>query len=201
MTLGELTPRALADIVLWLFLIAQGIAFLYLLHRIDRFLTPATAGPPLGLALPQRLYDEAFATRVTIGGDRDRPSILMFTSLYCEKCKASEPFLLAFCQANAARFHVAFIGSGPAEENRAYARRLGLSESGVPLVVLASPQERERDFGVRVAPYMLMLDRRGVIVAKGRVAFAADFREIAASSGLDPEIPARSVSPQTAYRG
>jgi hypothetical protein len=194
-----LTARDLAEIVLWSFLIAQGAAVLYILRRVERFLTPAAAGPPLGLALPRRVYDGAFPGRVDVGGDRDRPSILLFTSLYCEKCKANEPFMLAFCRANTSRFDVVLIGTGPLDETRAYAQQLPLSQSGVSLAVLETLEQRERDFGVRVAPFMLILDRRGVIVAKGRAIWEGEFRDIAAASGLNPEIPSRPVRTRTAY--
>lgn len=189
----ELSPGDVAYAVLWVFVIVEGLVVVALVQRLRRLVTPVWLGPPLGLALPKRSYPSVDGDLLSVGGDRDRPAILAFTSPNCAKCRAAAPFLFPFCRANAERFQVVFFSYGPAAGNREYARENALDQAGLP-VALLEPELRERDFGVRGAPFVLLLDGRGVIVAKGRVEWEDELRQIARASGLGPILPGRAAA-------
>src|SRR5580698_4295000 len=121
-------------------------------------------GPEVGEMAPtlqlRSLADEA----VQIGGANanGRSTLLMFVSPTCPVCKKLLPIAKSFSSRE--NFDVILIGDGDLEEQRQMIRKEGLGT----LPYLSGP-EVGMAFQVGKLPYAVLIDRDGVVRAKGLV--------------------------------
>lgn len=137
-----------AFVAQWILLVALGIAVVALARQVGTLhlrLGPLGAleiddeGPPLGEGLAPMPAAADDGSRVTLGGPAAVPRIALFVSEHCPICAAVKPGLPA-----AAR------------------------SAGMDALVLADT-ELERRLAIPGTPYVLVIDRLGVVRSKGTV--------------------------------
>ena len=121
-------------------------------------------GPSIGDSAPVVVATTLGGERVEVGGARPtaRASLLLFVSPTCPVCKKLLPIARSF--ADAERIAVTLIGDGDLAEQRAMVQRFGLE--GIPYV---HAPEVGITYQVGKLPYAVLIDRHGVIRAKGLV--------------------------------
>ena len=137
-----------AFVAQWVLLIALGIAVVALARQLGTLhlrLGPLGAleiddeGPPLGEGLPPMPASADDGGLVTLGGPAAAPTIALFVSEHCPICAAVKPGLPA-----AAR------------------------SAGMDALILADPA-LERRLALPGTPYVLVVDRLGIVRSKGTV--------------------------------
>ena len=156
-------------IVLWLLVIALSVVVVALARQIGTLhlrLGPRGAlemdeeGPALGDA-PQPFELVAIdGTNVSVGGPGEA-QLLMFVSPGCMVCEQVLPSVNVVAKMGSLTPYV-LTDVDDHETKRAFARR------GLPAAVAAAP-EVARSYGVPGTPYVVVLDRNGIVSAKGTV--------------------------------
>lgn len=121
-------------------------------------------GPAVGEMAPMLSVATLAGDRIAVGGAgaRGRSRLLLFVSPTCPVCKKLLPIACSF--ANAERVDVLLVGDGDEAEQRAMVQQFGLES----LPYVNSPQVG-MTFRVGKLPYAVLLDREGIIRAKGLV--------------------------------
>jgi len=120
------------------------------------------AGPMIGRPAPvvAGLNDQRGARRV-LGGPADRDTLIMFVSPKCVACKALLPGLRTLARSEA-DLDVVLLADGEAADHTAFLAAHNLGD--LAYVVSAEAGMRYR---AGVTPYGVLLDRGGVVRAKG----------------------------------
>jgi methylamine dehydrogenase accessory protein MauD len=121
-------------------------------------------GPEVGEMAPALSVRSIANQAIQIGGPSatGRSTLLMFVSPTCPVCKKLLPIAKSF--SNGENLHVILVGDGDADEQQRMIRNEGLEA----LPYLAGPQVGMA-FQVGKLPYAVLIDREGVIRAKGLV--------------------------------
>ena len=156
-------------IVLWILVIVLSVLLLSLARQVGTLhlrLGPRGAleldeeGPPLGEAIPPANVSDRKGNPVTVGGPGD-PQFLLFVSPGCPICREVTPSLPVVARVGSLTPYVISDSEEPSAAHE-YAS-LG---RGSPLVVGPSIAQSYRVPGT---PYAVILDRFGVVRAKGSV--------------------------------
>jgi len=124
------------------------------------------AGPKVGEAAPlERALDLEGAAQV-IGGpvSDDRSTLLFFLSPTCPVCKSLLPALRSIGRSERTWLRVLFVGDGPLEEHKSFARAERIERLGY----VVSPT-LGITYQVGKLPYAVLIDAGGTIRAKGLV--------------------------------
>ena len=124
----------------------------------------AASGPSVGSAAPRLFLEALDGTAITIGGPLPAGTgrLVLFVSSRCPICRKLIPIAVRFGRSE--RLDVVFAGDGEDDEQRALVARYGIADH--PFV---NSRELGMTYGVDKLPHALLLDDRGLIVAKGLV--------------------------------
>jgi methylamine dehydrogenase accessory protein MauD len=156
-------------IVLWILVIVLGVLLLSLARQVGTLhlrLGPRGAleldeeGPSLGEAVPPASGTDGNGNPVAIGGPGS-PQFLLFVSPGCPICRDVAPSLPVVARVGSLAAHVISDSEEP-EAAHAYA------SLGRELSVIIGP-EIAKSYRVPGTPYAVILDRLGVVRAKGTV--------------------------------
>lgn len=166
------TALAVSTALLWVAVVALGAICLALVRQIGILyerIMPAGAlmidkGPAVGAIAPTFELTDIRGTRVKIGGidTAGRSTLLFFLSPTCPVCKKLLPIAKSFAAGE--NLQVILIGDGELDEQRRMIEDHALQ--ALPFVV--SPAVGMA-FQVGKLPYAVLIDREGVIRAKGLV--------------------------------
>jgi methylamine dehydrogenase accessory protein MauD len=122
------------------------------------------AGPAVGDASPAFQLRGIQSEPVAIGGASERPTLVFFLSPTCPVCKKLIPVLKALVRDERRALSVVLASDGEQSEHLRFVAEQGLG--GMPYVL-----STELGMGYRVSrlPYAVLLDRQGVVAAKGLV--------------------------------
>jgi methylamine dehydrogenase accessory protein MauD len=161
-----------SQVLLWTVVIIQGVAIWALARQIGMLherVAPVgalvnMAGPGVGEKSPRMEVKALAGNSITIGAAMaSRKSLLMFfVSSTCPICKKLLPIVKDFARSE--RLEVVYVGDGEAAEQE----RL-LSDYQLDPARFVNGPQIGMAFRVDKLPYTVLLDERGVIVAKGLV--------------------------------
>lgn len=173
------------------FLVVQGLVVFYLAQQLmARAVRDNKQGPPLGLALQARTFESTEGGSVTLGGDADRPTLVIFSDTRCHLCKSLGPELAAIANLNADAFHVVYEVEGPsAEDLTAYRETSIVDQARASLLTVADPGIRQRKFDIVPTPFALLLNTSGVIVSRGYLVGPHVLPRLVKASGLPLQFP------------
>ncbi len=161
-----------SQFLLWIAVLGLGLTVLALIRQIGVLherVSPMGAlvndrGPDVGEMAPEMTINAVDGSPVAIGGERasGRSQLLLFVSPACPICKKLLPIATSFARGE--RLEIALVGDGDGEEQRRMIEVHRLDRSGY----LNSAQVGMA-FHVGKLPYAILIDRDGVIRAKGLV--------------------------------
>ena len=161
-----------SQFLLWIAVIGLGLTVVALIRQIGVLherVSPMGAlvndrGPDVGEMAPEMTVNAIDGTGVAIGGERaaGRSQLLLFVSPACPICKKLLPIAQSFARGE--KLEIALIGDGDVEEQNRMIEAHGLDRSRY----LNSAQVGMA-FHVGKLPYAILIDRDGVIRAKGLV--------------------------------
>jgi methylamine dehydrogenase accessory protein MauD len=122
------------------------------------------SGPAVGSASPAFSLRGIQSEDVVIGGERSVPQLIFFLSPTCPVCKKLIPVLKALAHDERRNFSVILASDGEQAEHLRFVQAQGLSE--MPYVLSA---ELGMSYRVSRLPYAVLLDREGLVAAKGLV--------------------------------
>jgi methylamine dehydrogenase accessory protein MauD len=122
------------------------------------------AGPAVGSASPSFSLRGVQSEAVAIGGPAERPTLVFFLSPTCPVCKKLIPVLKALVHDERRGLRVVLASDGEAAEHLAFVREQRLEQ--LPYVLST---DLGMSYRVSRLPYAVLLDRRGVVAAKGLV--------------------------------
>ena len=122
------------------------------------------AGPAVGEPSPSFALRGIQSEAVTVGGPTERATLLFFLSPTCPVCKKLIPVLKALQRDERRSLSVVLASDGEQAEHLRFVHEQGLG--GLPYVL-----STELGMGYRVSrlPYAVLLDRGGIVAAKGLV--------------------------------
>jgi methylamine dehydrogenase accessory protein MauD len=122
------------------------------------------AGPAVGEPSPSFNLRGIQSESVTIGGPAERPTLLFFLSPTCPVCKKLIPVLKALQRDEQRALSIVLASDGEQAEHLRFVTEQGLG--GLPYVL-----STDLGMGYRVSrlPYAVLLDRGGMVAAKGLV--------------------------------
>jgi methylamine dehydrogenase accessory protein MauD len=158
---------------LWLAVIALGVMVFIMLRQIGVLyerVAPVgammdSAGPKVGEAAPVfELMSLTETGATTIGGERDRATLLFFLSPTCPVCKQLLPGLLSMKKTEGAWLDIVLASDGSEAKHRQMIEERGLSR--LPYVL--SP-DLGMTYRVQRLPFGVLIDRDGIVRAKGLI--------------------------------
>ena len=122
------------------------------------------AGPAVGEPSPSFQLRGIQSEAVAIGGPSERATLVFFLSPTCPVCKKLIPVLKALVRDERRQLQVVLASDGEAPEHLRFVNEQGLQ--ALPYVL-----STELGMGYRVSrlPYAVLLDRGGMVAAKGLV--------------------------------
>ncbi|MCP4039329.1 MAG: methylamine dehydrogenase accessory protein MauD [bacterium] len=164
----------ISNIVLWLVVVAMGFVIVALVRQIGVLverIAPAGAlavreGAAVGDAAPRLGVETLGGKQIEIGAPRDdeRATLLFFLSPNCPVCDSLLPALRSLSRHEAARLDVVLASDGDREEHEAFVHRKALGS--LPYVLST---DLGIAFGVSKLPFAAVIDREGVLRARGLV--------------------------------
>jgi methylamine dehydrogenase accessory protein MauD len=158
--------------LLWAVVVCLSVAVLVLARQVGILherLAPAgalisAAGPGIGEQSPQLEVHAMGGSAITIGRklSNGKTLLMLFVSQTCPICKKLIPIAVDFARSE--RLEVLFVGDGEPGEQRKLIATFGLDENR-----FVNGPEIGMAYRVDKLPYAVLLDDRGVIVAKGLV--------------------------------
>lgn len=155
-------------IALWAIVLFQGAVIFVLLRQLGVIYLGtaqgvANDGLAIGKAAPDFSLTQLDGLSVSLGSFKARPLVLIFGSPTCAPCRGLIPDLNAFARDRADELGVLFLSRGDEES----ARRLA-DELSIEVPVASHPDEKLPDaYEARVTPFGFLVDKQGVIRAKG----------------------------------
>jgi methylamine dehydrogenase accessory protein MauD len=122
------------------------------------------SGPRVGEQAPVLEVPSLNGRPLAVGAPGRRSTLLFFLSPTCPVCKKLLPILLSIHGAEARAFDLVFASDGEQPEHDAFRRRAGLS--AFPYLLSAELGMRWR---ISKLPYAVLIDKDGVVRAKGLV--------------------------------
>ncbi len=162
-------------IALWCLVIAQGVVIIAVLRHIGVLyerMGPAGAlmtASPLAIGTPAPAFHvpDLNGNPVAIGQPASRgqtAQVLLFVSPSCPICAQLSTFVRSFARAERASVSIVLASDGPPEEHYTYVANYKLED--LPYVVSG---ELGIAYGVSKLPYAVVIDRAGIVRAKGLV--------------------------------
>ena len=159
-------------VLLWLAVIVLGVMLWALSRQVGVLFERVApmgalvtdAGPAVGDASPSFQLRGIQSEPVAIGGPSDKPTLVFFLSPTCPVCKKLIPVLKALVRDEQRALSVVLASDGEKAEHLRFVNDQGLGS--MPYVL-----STELGMGYRVSrlPYAVLLDRQGVVSAKGLV--------------------------------
>jgi methylamine dehydrogenase accessory protein MauD len=166
-----------SNIALWIAVILQTLLILALFRYIGLLLDRMPAqGPAVGKSAPRRDVVDIESGKHTLGAPSERHQILIFTSPNCPWCEEMAPHIAPFFSSLGSDYDLLLVlaDQPPAGQSNAYARRLG---GGAPLKLAIAPELFE-SYAVPGTPYGLLIDRDGIVRAKGTTNSLTDLQTL-----------------------
>jgi methylamine dehydrogenase accessory protein MauD len=163
---------AVALAVLWVVVIAQGLAIVVLTREVGRLylrLGPARGarvtddGPEIGETLARVEVRDQRGSRWTIGGPRAEPLLLLFMTEQCPACDQLALSIPTFARSHP-ELRVLSLFGRLSTDSASLLARIGLQ--GLPAIVDGGLPDT---YGVRRFPYALLVDEQGRLLSKGIV--------------------------------
>jgi methylamine dehydrogenase accessory protein MauD len=159
-------------VLLWLGVIALGLMVWALSRQVGVLFERVApmgalvtdAGPAVGSESPSFLLASIESGSVTVGGAQPRPTLVFFLSPTCPVCKKLLPVLKALRRDEGRGLNIVLASDGEQAEHLRFVTEQGLG--GMPYVLST---ELGMSYRVSRLPYAVLLDRRGVVAAKGLV--------------------------------
>jgi methylamine dehydrogenase accessory protein MauD len=122
------------------------------------------AGPAVGQPSPSFQLRGIQSEAVSIGGATERPTLLFFLSPTCPVCKKLIPVLKALVRDEQRSLAVVLASDGEQAEHLRFVNEQGLTS--MPYLLST---ELGMSYRVSRLPYAVLLDRQGLVAAKGLV--------------------------------
>jgi methylamine dehydrogenase accessory protein MauD len=122
------------------------------------------SGPGVGQPAPQFQLASLGGGAVQIGGQAARNTLLFFLSPTCPVCKKLLPIIKSMQKAEAQSTQIVLASDGELPQHEAFRQKAALE--GFPYVLSA---ELGMKFHVSKLPYAVLLDKQGLVRAKGLV--------------------------------
>lgn len=160
--------------LLWIIVIVEGILILALARQIgllhERFGAGGArimnAGPKIGETVLPLDVPDVYGHKISLGTERGKRTLLLFISTGCGTCARLMPQLKKLARTERNTLEIKLIAFGiNAEAAEKYARDQSL-DSTLPLIVSDDLALR---YQVGIAPYGLVIDRAGILRAKGLI--------------------------------
>ena len=159
-------------VLLWLAVIALGVMLWALSRQVGVLFERVApmgalvtdAGPAVGDASPSFTLQGIQSETVHIGGAAERPTLLFFLSPTCPVCKKLLPVLKALLRDERRHLQVVLASDGEAADHLRFVQEQGLQ--AMPYLLST---ELGMAYRVSRLPYAVLLDRQGVVAAKGLV--------------------------------
>lgn len=169
-----LSLEILSQSLLWIVVVIEGVVILALARQIGLLherLGPTGArtmnvGPQIGKTVPPFSARDIHDHPVTLASERGKRTLLLFISTGCSDCAALIPHLKQLAASERDTLEViliAFRTSPTAVEQYVQDHVI---DSTLPLIV---SEDLALRYQITLAPYGLMIDRSGVLRAKGLV--------------------------------
>lgn len=124
------------------------------------------AGPKVGEAVTPLDAQDVEGHRVTFGMERGKRTLMLFTSTGCGTCASLLPQIRRLARIERDNLEIRLVAFGTdLESGKKYAREHAL-DSTTPVIV---SDDLAIQYRVSIAPYGLVIDRSGVLRAKGLV--------------------------------
>lgn len=155
-------------IALWAIVLFQGVVIFVLLRQLGVIYLGtaqgvANDGLDVGHAAPDFSLTQLDGLSVSLASFQAKPLVLIFGSPTCVPCRGLIPDLNAFARDRANELGVLFLSRGDEHS----ARRLA-DELSIEVPVASHPDEKLPDaYQARVTPFGFLVDKQGVIRAKG----------------------------------
>lgn len=163
-----------SNILLWLAVIVLGLVVLALVRQIgilhERVFPVGAlvtaAGPKIGEVAPALTVADLSGRSVQVGGEdmAGRSTLVFFLSPTCPVCKTLLPTVMRVARAESEPVRVVLASDGAAPEHREFVTRHDVGD--VPYVLSS---ELGVLYEVAKLPYAVLIDREGVLRAKGLV--------------------------------
>ena len=122
------------------------------------------AGPAVGAESPMFRLSGIQSESVVVGGATDKPTLVFFLSPTCPVCKKLIPVLKALRRDERRGLRVVLASDGERAEHLSFVNEYGLGE--MPYVLST---DLGMSYRVSRLPYAVLLDRGGLVAAKGLV--------------------------------
>lgn len=122
------------------------------------------AGPAVGAESPVFRLSGIQSESVVVGGATDKPTLVFFLSPTCPVCKKLIPVLKALRRDERRGLRVVLASDGERAEHLSFVNEYGLGE--MPYVLST---DLGMSYRVSRLPYAVLLDRGGLVAAKGLV--------------------------------
>lgn len=159
-------------VLLWLAVLALGVMLWALSRQVGVLFERVApmgalvtdAGPAIGEPSPSFALRGIQSEAVTIGGPTEKATLIFFLSPSCPVCKKLVPVLKALVRDEKRSVSVVLASDGEQAEHLRFVNEQGLG--GMPYVL-----STDLGMGYRVSrlPYAVLLDRGGIVAAKGLV--------------------------------
>jgi methylamine dehydrogenase accessory protein MauD len=121
------------------------------------------AGLEIGVAAPPLKTTDIQGMAMTLGSERDKPTLLLFITPSCSTCVALAPALRALRQSERAHLDLALVSMySNDDEARQFVTKYKLKQ----IPVTTSPSVGF-DYQVTSPPFAMLIDRQGTVRAKG----------------------------------
>jgi methylamine dehydrogenase accessory protein MauD len=159
-------------VLLWLAVIALGLMLWALSRQVGVLFERVApmgalvtdAGPAVGQPSPSFQLRGIQSEAVSIGGATERPTLLFFLSPTCPVCKKLIPVLKALVRDEQRSLAVVLASDGEQAEHLRFVNEQGLTS--MPYLLST---ELGMSYRVSRLPYAVLLDRQGLVAAKGLV--------------------------------
>lgn len=163
---------AVSYLALWLIVVALAITVIALAKQIGLLYgrlpqygaRTTNEGPDLDKSIERFVLQDIYGSPVQVPSSSHPRTLLVFMSTTCSVCDAILPSLRSLAVTEGDTAVVIQTGDGDVERTRVYAAQHGISH--LPFVLSKSLNQQ---FGIWSAPYAVVVDKNGVVRAKGVV--------------------------------
>ena len=167
--------EVISQVLLWIVVILQGIFLLALARQIgilhQRYTSTGArimnVGLNIGEAAPELELEDINSNRVTLGMERGKRTLLFFISTGCSICASLIPHLNQLVRSEGGNLEIKLIAFGTSPDaGKKYALEHSLLNGNMPFIISDDLAFR---YKVTLAPYGIVVDKTGIIRAKGLV--------------------------------
>ncbi len=167
--------EVVSQVLLWIVVIIQGIFLLALARQIgflhQRYASGGArimnTGLKIGEVAPALDIEDINGYRATLGMERGKRTLLFFISTGCSVCASLIPYMNQLVLSEGGSLEIKLIAFGTSRDTgKKYALEHSLLNSNMPFIISDDLAFR---YKVTLAPYGIVVDKTGVIRAKGLV--------------------------------